>query len=120
MVLTCLPNYIRSHRKRAHLTQDEVAFLIGVKSGAVVCRHEQFRQTPNLETIIAYEHLFRTPVRTLCSGVDQKVKGKLIVRVRLLIRALAQTGRGHLTARKLEMLNAVLKEQAGPSNAYST
>jgi DNA-binding XRE family transcriptional regulator len=120
MASTSLPNYIRTHRKRTHLTQDEVAFLIGARSGAVVCRHERFRQTPNLQTIIAYEILFRTPVRTLCGGVNQKVQDKLIARIRLLIRKLTRSGRGHLTVRKLEALNAVLVEQAAPSNAYST
>jgi DNA-binding XRE family transcriptional regulator len=112
-----LPNYIRTHRKRAQLTQDEVAFLVGVKSGAVVCRHERFRQAPNLQTVIAYEILFRTPVRTLYGGVNQTVQHKLGNRIRALIRKLARTTHSRLTREKLEVLNAVLEVEGAPGRA---
>src|SRR5437867_3300702 len=58
-----LTNYLRMYRKRAHLSQDEVAFLLGSRSGARVSRYERCRQTPNLRTLLAYEFLFRTPIR---------------------------------------------------------
>lgn len=112
-----LPNYIRTHRKRAHLTQDELAFLVGVKSGAVVCRHERFRQAPNLQTAIAYEILFRTPVRTLCGGVNQTVQHKLRNRIRALIRKLARAGHSRRTVKKLEALNSVLKAEGALGRA---
>src|SRR5881227_3237850 len=54
MTITRLPNYIRTYRKRSCLTQDEVAFLLGSKSGASVSRHERFKQTPDLQTLLAY------------------------------------------------------------------
>lgn len=117
MTSASLPNYIRTHRKRAHLTQKEVAFLVGVTSGAVVCRHERFQQTPNLQTIIAYEILFGTPVRTLYEGVNQKVQDKLMDRIRALIRRLIQGGHGRVMDRKIEALNAVLEAQVAPSKA---
>jgi DNA-binding XRE family transcriptional regulator len=119
--MTCspLPNYIRTHRKRAHLTQGEVAFLLGVRDGAVVCRHERFRQHPNLQTVVAYEILFRTPVRTLFGGVNREVEHRLASRVQLLMRRLSRTGGSRLTERKLETLNAVLGEQGTPSHAWS-
>ncbi len=112
-----LPNYIHTHRKRSHLTQEEVAFLVGVKSGAVVCRHERFQQTPNLHTLIAYEILFRTPVRRLYGGVNQKVQRKLMARVRQLIKKLSQVRGGRLTGHKLQVLNAILQLQGAAGNA---
>src|SRR6266566_9083033 len=65
-----LPNYIRRHRKRSCLTQEDVAFLLGSKSSASVSRHERFKQTPDLQTLLAYEILFRTPVRNLFSNTN--------------------------------------------------
>src|SRR5580692_1200603 len=62
MVAAQLPNYIRTYRKRACLTQGEVGFILGLKSGAGISRHERFKQTPDLQTLLAYEMLFRTPV----------------------------------------------------------
>jgi DNA-binding XRE family transcriptional regulator len=105
-----LPNYIRTHRKRAHLTQNEVAFLIGSKTSGNICRHERLERVPNLQTLLAYEILFGTPVRNLYSGVHQDVEQKLMCRIRLLIQKLAKSGQSRLIARKIEILNGFLRE----------
>ena len=107
-----LHNYIRTHRKRTHLTQNEVAFLLGSKTSAHVCRHERLEQTPNLQTLLAYEILFRTPVRSLFGGVHQDVEQKLLQRIRLLVRQLATSGYSRMKARKIEILNEFLNAQS--------
>lgn len=107
-----LPNYIRTYRKRAHLTQNEVAFLIGSKTSAHVCRHEQQEQTPNLQTLLAYEMLFRTPVRNLFGGVHHDVEQKLVHRIRVLIKKLAKSGISRAQVRKIELLNEFLDERS--------
>ena len=112
-----LPNYIRTHRKRAHLTQNDVAFLIGAKSSAHICRHERLQQTPNLQTLLAYEILFGTPVRNLYGGVHQDVEQKLMCRIRLLIQKLAKSGQSRLKARKIEILNDFLRERGSLGQA---
>jgi DNA-binding XRE family transcriptional regulator len=106
-----LQNYIRTQRKRAHLTQREVAFLIGSKTSANICRHERSEQTPNLQTLLAYEILFRTPVRSLFGGVHQDVKQNIISRTRLLLQKLAKSGHRRARARKIEILNDFLREE---------
>jgi len=105
-----LPNYIRTQRKRACLTQEEVAFLLGSKSSASISRHERFKQTPDLQTLLAYEMLFRTPVRSLFSSTHQEVAKKLRHRIRLLIRKLTRAGQSGRIAKKLETLTAYLGE----------
>jgi transcriptional regulator with XRE-family HTH domain len=112
-----LPNYIRTHRKRACLTQEEVAFILGSKSSANVSRHERFKQTPDLQTLLAYEMLFQTPVRNLFSSTHQKVEQKLRHRIRLLIRKLTRAGHGRRIAKKIETLTAYLGEQVSLSKA---
>jgi len=112
-----LPNYIRTFRKRASLTQKEVAFLLGSKSGAAISRHERFKQTPDLQTLLAYEMLFRTPVRSLFSGTQEKVERKLLRRIRLLIRKLAEIQHGRRIQRKIEVLEAYLEERIAPGRA---
>jgi DNA-binding XRE family transcriptional regulator len=107
-----LPNYIRTHRKRTHLTQDEVAFLLGAKTSAHVCRHERLEQSPNLQTLLTYEILFRTPVRNLFEGVHQDVEQKLLRRIRLLIQKLATSGYSRMKARKIEILNEFLSKRS--------
>ena len=114
---THLPNYIRTYRKRVRLTQEEIAFLLGLKSSAVICRHERFRQTPNLQTLLAYEILFRTPVRNLFSGVNHKVESKLKRRIRLLIQKLAELKQDRSTAEKIKILETFLQERAAATQA---
>jgi transcriptional regulator with XRE-family HTH domain len=106
-----LPNYIRTHRKRACLTQEEVAFLLGSKSGAGISRHERFKQTPDLQTLLAYEMLFRTPVRNLFSGTHAKVEHKLRRRIVLLIEKLGRARPGRRIERKIEILTAYLEQR---------
>lgn len=110
-----LPNYIRTQRKRTHLTQREVAFLLGATTSAHICRHERLEQTPNLQTLLAYEILFHTPVRNLFGGVHQDVEQKLLKRIRLLIQKLATSGYSRMKARKIETLNKFLSEPSLPT-----
>lgn len=111
MPATQRPNYLRTYRKRARLTQEDVGFILGSKSGAVISRHERFKQTPDLQTLLAYEMLFRTPVRNLFDGTHRKVERKLLRRIRLLIRTLGETGEYRISKRKIEILTAYLAER---------
>ena len=106
-----LSNYLRTYRKRAHLTQKEVAFLVGSQTSANVCRHEQSQQSPNLHTLLAYEMLFRTPVRNLYGGTYDKVADKLMGRIHLLLRRLTRSCPSKANMAKMEVLNHILREQ---------
>jgi DNA-binding XRE family transcriptional regulator len=105
-----LPNYIRSNRKRAGLTQREVAFILGAKSSAAVSRHERSKQMPDLPTVLAYEMLFRTPVRSIFSGTQKQMRMKLLRRIRLLIRKLAAMPHRRGMMRKIEILRTYVEE----------
>ena len=104
-----LSNYIRTHRKRAHLTQGEVAFLLGKKSTAGVCRHELFRQKPSLEYLLAYEILFSTPVRSLFNEAKESMEIRLKNQVQILMDKLTKSKPDRIGDRKLEFLRAVLQ-----------
>jgi hypothetical protein len=55
------PNYLRAHRKRLSLSQDEIAYLLGAYSGAKVCCYERFHYEPVFHTALAYEAIFGRP-----------------------------------------------------------
>ena len=113
---TSLPNYLRTCRKRAGLSQAEVAFLLGSQGGAKVCRYERFRQSPNLKTLLSYEILFRTPVQKLFRGLHQEVERDLLRRIRVLLKKLAKAGRSRVAAHKIEFLNALFKLNHAPNH----
>ena len=87
-----LDNYLLTCRKAAALSQDEVAFLLGGLSGTKVSRYERRTRVPQLDTALAYEAVFGTPVRELFAGRFQKVEGKIERRVRVLVRKLESGG----------------------------
>ena len=79
-----LPNYLRAHRKRLGLSQQEVAFLLGTRCSARANRHELSARIPNLTTAVAYEVIFETPVRELFAGLFQKIQKDVIARANVL------------------------------------
>lgn len=84
MSSTQLPNYLLSNRKRLALSQGEVAFLLGTKSGAKVSRYERFAREPNLETALAFEVIFQRPASELFGGLYQKVEQEVAARATIL------------------------------------
>jgi DNA-binding XRE family transcriptional regulator len=97
-----LSNYLRSNRKRLTLSQKEVAFLLGVKSEANVCRHERFFYEPSLETALAYQVIFKRSTSELFGGLYQKVEQDVAARAKALSKII--NGEKPVTARKREIL----------------
>ena len=79
-----LPNYLLSNRKRLALSQEEVAFLLGVQSGAKICRYERFTREPSLQTALAFEAIFQRPASELFGGLYQKVQQEVAARAKTL------------------------------------
>ncbi len=85
--MASLSNYLRTHRKRLALSQEEVAFLLGVNGlnkDEKVSRHESFAREPSLETALAYEAIYGKPVRELFAGLYEQVEQNVANRARLL------------------------------------
>ena len=101
-----LPNYLRVHRKRAGLSQDEVAQLLGHLSGAHLSRYENFRYTPALAAAFAFEVIFQAPARDLFAGVYQEVEQSVVSRAGFLVRRLEKRANPPAT-RALEVLRKV-------------
>jgi transcriptional regulator with XRE-family HTH domain len=111
-----LQNYLRTYRRRAGFSQDEVAYLLGAASGTKTSRYERFRRTPSLETALACEALFGVPVRELFAGVYQKVERETRMRARRLRGKLAAAGTTPAVARKLERLGSLLGTEEEPAS----
>ena len=102
-----LQNYVRTYRRRAGLSQDEMAFLLGCQSGTKVSRYERFARQPTLETAFAYEAVFGTPVRELFGGVYEQSLAAIQERAGLLAGMLQQKNTDRQTDRKLELLSTI-------------
>ncbi len=102
-----LQNYLRTYRKRAGLSQDELAFLLGCQSGAKVSRYERLFREPTLKTAMAYEVVFGASTKELFAGAFHMVEKITTKRARMLAQKLAKEGPNPVTSRKLEILRAV-------------
>lgn len=101
-----LLNYLLSYRKRSALSQNEVAFLLGRGDKRRVSRFERFTRTPDLETALAYEVIYKQPVSELFAGLCQKVERDVAKRAKALAsRSVAGTSAS--AVRKRETLRGL-------------
>ena len=79
-------NYIRGLRRRANLTQGELAFLLGAKCESKISRYERQLREPNLYSALSYQVVFRTSVDRLFPDIYAKVESRVIERAHELMR----------------------------------
>lgn len=102
-----LSSYLRAFRKRAGLSQKELAFLFGCDTESIVWHHEQGR-APAFDAVVAYEYIFQTGCRELFAGVYQKVGQRVIARARPLHRRLSGKPHTPERARKIIFLKNLI------------
>ena len=102
-----LENYLRSARKRAGLSQAEVAYLLGCRSGTKVSRYERFARRPSLETTFAYEVVFGVPAAELLAGIFQEARRHTVRRARRLLHKLGSGQSTQRNQQKLTFLRAI-------------
>src|SRR5690348_10671664 len=108
-----LPSYLRTCRKRSGLTQDELAFLLGCRSGAKVSRYERLSRRPNLETAFACQAIFGVSAHELLPGIFAGVEQELMRRSRLLSQRLSTAPAGPRAHRKLKLLGDIGSRDSG-------
>jgi transcriptional regulator with XRE-family HTH domain len=64
-----LPNYVRTYRKSAGLSQRELALVLGYPDEGQISRHEHFSTVPPLEMALRYEAAFHVPVSKIFGGL---------------------------------------------------
>jgi transcriptional regulator with XRE-family HTH domain len=108
-------SYLRTHRRRGGLTQDEMAFLLGYQSGTKIPRFERLARHPNLETALACQVVFGIPAHKLFPGVFAEVEKTVTERAReLSVQLQGKRGSGGSGLRhKL----AILKEIAAAADS---
>lgn len=99
---------LRSLRKRSGLNQEELAHILGFRSGAPVSRHERSESVPDLLTALAYGAIFRIPISEifpgLCQTIETEIEEHLAKLETDLGRSTAKGRNAFPVARKLEFL----------------
>jgi len=79
-----LENYLKTYRKRAELSQQEMALFLGSRDSTWPGRHEAFIRTSSLATALSYEAIFGVPVRELFGGAYERAEYQTARRARVL------------------------------------
>jgi DNA-binding XRE family transcriptional regulator len=100
-----LASRVRSHRKRAGLSQKDLACIVGLAE-AQVSRHERFGIVPPLTVALSYEAVFGVSVRDLYprlyEEIGQRVEAQLTKMEADLQQMSARGRQASSVARKLE------------------
>lgn len=98
------------YRKRAGLSQAELARLLGCRSGAKVSRYERFAREPTLKTALACEAIFQVPVQELFRGVYDDAEREALKQARFLARRLRIQTQSPIVATKLTHLRRLAEQ----------
>ena len=115
MALLQLDNYIATYRKRSGLTQQEVAMLLGARSGTEISRFESNRRTPALRTALALGIIFQVEMDRLYAGKRERLRRQIERRVRRFHSRLLndqETPKGRPSAERKAKLRWLATRQA--------
>jgi DNA-binding XRE family transcriptional regulator len=112
-----IKTYVRPLRRRWSLTQKELAFLLGAKSGTVVSRIEGVKRAPNVSAMLACVFVFGAAPAELFPGLLSQIHEDVSRRVNELYEAL-QGNPAKTTRAKLDFLETVLARLEGMGKAH--
>jgi transcriptional regulator with XRE-family HTH domain len=110
MTIVPFKTYLRTYRKRAGLTHEEVAFLCGAMCGTSVSRHERGVRLPLLRTALTYEIVLGVSVRELYEGLFREAIGTVQTRAAGLYRSIEREPENATRDLKLRHLKALISE----------
>ena len=102
-----LRNYLRTHRRRHDLSQEDLAFLLGIKNRTTISRYELFQREPDLKTALALQAVLGIPVTELFAGIYEHVEKETAKRAKILIGRREGQTLGKKSSRKADLLRAI-------------
>ena len=105
-----LPNYIRTYRRRAFLSQEELAFLLGSSAGTTVVRHEADERVPKLDTALTYAVVLQVDTRELFAGRYEEQAAAVRERAAVLLESVKGQLRTEDVREKTLFLRALVED----------
>lgn len=102
--------YLRTYRKRAQLTQADLASLMDLSDYSNVSRWEAGLRRPNIEMLLVYHLLFQIPVEELFERQKLELLSPICKRIEMRIQELkAIVPSDDRLAERIAFLEAALK-----------
>jgi transcriptional regulator with XRE-family HTH domain len=107
-----LRNYLRVQRRKWHLTQEELAFLLGYLNQAMVARLEGEERGVTLAVAHACEVIFGVKPRDLFPALLEDAEARVLARMHELRDRLKESALSQKTQAKLEVLEQAIARLA--------
>lgn len=101
--------FLREHRKRSPLTQNDLGFLMGLDDYSNVSRWESGLRTPKPEVLVTYHVLFDVPMESLFEGRKGELAGELCPRIKLRLEELKAYPTSQNVRKRIFFLENALK-----------
>jgi len=111
-----LPRYVGSQRRRWALEQDELAYLVGLKSGSNVSRIEHGKRHPTIKAALGYEALFGVSASTLFPALFEAVEDALMRRAYKLHEKLSSDDSKKAKVKRQLLQEALARTRSRHSN----
>lgn len=103
-----LRNYLRVQRRKWHLTQEELSFLLGYLNQSIIGRLEREERGATLAVAHACAVIFGVELRELYPALLESVEQRILGRLLELRDRLAQSRASEKTLAKLELLQQAI------------
>ena len=101
---------MRACRKRAGLTQGDLAYLLGYNSSSEISRYEHAVRKPTIKTSVSYELIFDMPPRDILQTLYNKSRDELISQAQKLKSDLLTRPPTPLLTRRIEFIDALISK----------
>lgn len=105
-------NYAKTHRKKAGLSQNELAYLFGDKSTSFILKTERGNEIPSLSRALSYQILFNLPADQMFFGLSKPLAHDVFKRIAKLSKNLEKQPATASVERKLRFLNTTARRIA--------
>ena len=99
-----LSSYLRVHRRKWHLTQDELAFLLGYLNQPIIARLERGERAVTVAVAHTCELVFGVEPRELFPALFEGVEERVLARLHELHKRLTAEDASGRTLAKLQLL----------------
>lgn len=110
-----LPNYIRSLRRGACLTQRELAWLAGGLNHSRLSRYESFDSMPDIQVAFAIAFIFGLPLKEVFPQLIEETEDEVARRAYRMLQVLEQQADGVDVMRKCEVLSLIPRRGGHPN-----
>lgn len=106
--MVTLGNYLRARRRQWHLSQKELAFLLGYKNESIVSRLERQERGVTFSTVRACKILFGSGPDDIFPALSKDYDARLLERMKQLRADLERRGPSKQIEAKLQLLQAAI------------